>query len=378
MTSKRNTGEPQKDLFADLFPEIDDDLDDDGEGVVEVPWPKFREVPEIPDEEPAPIGKKGRKKKGDKKPDEKDVIDCRTEMLDLLPGGEEDWDMDVGIADRLPATIKRNFKNKVRGFEAARAVASRELNDDVMSLAFMLDSGAFMTMIPADNKNKLRDVRKVRPFRLATAGKDQPLVTEVGWMDFKLPGSDIEFSVEAALVPGLAMCLFSVDDLEAIKPPCGGQVEVRFWANEIKFGDGGVVFPVTRIEGMPHIIPEITSSTSGVRLRGKAFAARAGATTEAYNFAHRILGHCGDDCMFRTLNKSVGLPLFKQPKHSRPCQECLFGKMKAPGKGHDDLSTGLVPDRPGQVLCGDVFGKMRVPGLNGERYFISVSCQFTG
>ena len=42
------------------------------------------------------------------------------------------------------------------------------------------------------------------------------------------------------------------------------------------------------------------------------------------------------------------------------------------------MSTGLKPTRPGQVLCGDTFGPLRIPGLAGERYFLVLVCQYTG
>jgi transposase InsO family protein len=55
----------------------------------------------------------------------------------------------------------------------------------------------------------------------------------------------------------------------------------------------------------------------------------------------------------------------------------MLGKMKAPSKGQGLLSTGIVPQRPGQVLCGDTFGPIAVPGLAGERYLLVLVCQYT-
>ena len=51
--------------------------------------------------------------------------------------------------------------------------------------------------------------------------------------------------------------------------------------------------------------------------------------------------------------------------------------MKQVSKGQEALSTGMKPTRAGQVLCGDTFGPIAIPGLAGERYFLVLVCQFT-
>lgn len=91
-----------------------------------------------------------------------------------------------------------------------------------------------------------------------------------------------------------------------------------------------------------------------------------------------MLAHTNSKYCERTAKKKKGLPtVLEQP--TRPCPECALGKMKAPRKGQGELSTGLPEaTQPGQQFNTDIFGPFSVPGVKGEKYFITLSCTFSG
>ena len=119
------------------------------------------------------------------------------------------------------------------------------------------------------------------------------------------------------------------------------------------------------------------SETFGASNTHRSSAAR-GQCTASYDYVHRICGHAHEECCRRTADKALGLPPLRgvEAPH-RPCPACTLGKMKAVPKGQNALSTGLTPTRAGQVLCGDTFGPIAIPGLAGERYFLVLVCQFS-
>jgi transposase InsO family protein len=255
------------------------------------------------------------------------------------------------------------------------------------SVAFIVDSGAFKTQVPETMRHKLRNVKKIKAIPLDTVGNENPMCTEVGYMDFRLPGRSEVYTVECLVRTGRShLCLFALDDFESLEPPVEEgtnfeqPVQVNFKRNFIKFG--GKDIPLYRIDGMPCVVPEIVSGTSlasGASGATAAAAVHAGSEEQAsWEFVHRILAHASPDYCERTVRKASGLPK-SLAKSSRPCPECALGKMKAPRKGQGELSTGLPkPSGPGQQFSSDIFGPFSVPGLKGERYFITLSCVYSG
>jgi hypothetical protein len=170
------------------------------------------------------------------------------------------------------------------------------------------------------------------------------------------------------------MCLFALDDFEALEPPEGGDdpdvpVQVMFKKNYIRFGKKNI--PLFRIDDMPMVIPEIVSGPqSHVRGTGVRVAAAAGMRQDEdranWEYVHRILAHASAGYCERTVKRATGLPQCLE-KPSRPCPECALGKMKAPRRGNGELSTGLpAPSKPGEQFNSDILGPVAVPGVNGE------------
>jgi hypothetical protein len=264
------------------------------------------------------------------------------------------------------------------------------------SVAFRVDSGAFKTQVPEKLKHKLRNIKTIRAIPLLTAGDSHPTCKEVGFLDFRLPGRDEVYTVECLIRPGRSdMCLFALKDFENLEPPEGARdcekqaVHVMFKQNYIKFGKKNI--PLYDIHDMPMILPEIVSgenfsgsSASQVNTEyanNNISAAACSAKAEenaSWQYVHRILAHTSDKYCERTAKKAIGLPkLLKKP--SRPCSECALGKMKVPCRGQGELSTGLPEQtKPGEHFNTDIFGPFSVPGLKGEKYFISLSCSFSG
>jgi hypothetical protein len=308
-------------------------------------------------------------------------VDERTKILSLFPAGLEEWPMEVGVATSLPMAIKQQD----RGRATAHALAShsefipKDADRVLNNSTFLMDTCCFKTQIPSNCAHLLRDIRKIHPIPLRIAGTETPVVTQAGWMDFQLDGRDEIFSVEVLLNPTSDLCLFANDDFESIKPPEGGYVEVNFRTNQIKFGN--TMLPLHRIDGAPCIIPKILSSTPAHRHRAVTLASclHPGAAEEAFQYVHRVCAHANPATCVRTAKKAKGFPQIVEPSANRPpCSECALGKMTAPRKGQGNLSTGLRPTEPGQLLSADVFGKLQVKGIRGEQYFITVSCANSG
>jgi hypothetical protein len=328
--------------------------------------------------------------------------DMRTAMCEIFPAGIETWDCQFGARVSCPAIFRRRSRRReIARTKPGTLFASLAYKKD-SSVAFLVDSGAFKTQVPEQLKHKLRNIKTIRAIPLLTAGNVHPTCREVGYLDFKLPGRDEVYTVECLIRPGSSdMCLFALKDFENLEPPEGARdgekqaVHVMFKQNYIKFGKKNI--PLYDIHDMPMIIPEIVSGenfsgsygsqvdvghvNNNNSVNNNISAASCSEIAEEkanWQYVHRILAHTSDKYCERTAKKALGLPkLLKKP--SRPCCECALGKMKAPRRGQGELSTGLPPPTgPGQQFHSDIFGPFSVPGLKGEKYFITLSCSFSG
>jgi hypothetical protein len=97
-----------------------------------------------------------------------------------------------------------------------------------------------------------------------------------------------------------------------------------------------------------------------------------------WEYVHRILAHASAGYCERTVKLATGLPQCLE-KPTRPCPECALSKMKAQRRGNGELSTGLpAASKPGKKFNSDIFGPVTVPGVNSERYFITLLCTKSG
>jgi hypothetical protein len=142
-----------------------------------------------------------------------------------------------------------------------------------------------------------------------------------------------------------------------------------------------------KVQGQPslvkfdnfHIHESIKRLRLGSKVRVAAVAGRRHDEHRAnWEYVHRLLAHASAGYCERTVEKAKGLPRFLE-KPSKPCPECALGKMKAPRRGQGELSTGLPEAiKPGQQFNSDIFGPFAVPGVKGEKYFITLSCTYSG
>jgi len=125
--------------------------------------------------------------------------DPRTVQCEIYPGGLEDWAYDVGMRVTCPAVLlRRNRRLEIARSQPGTMFAAVAHKKD-SSVAFIIDSGAFKTQVPNTMRHKLRDVKRIRAIPLDTVGNENPTCSEVGYMDFRVPGRDEVYTVECLL-----------------------------------------------------------------------------------------------------------------------------------------------------------------------------------
>ena len=340
------------------------------------------EVPYLPDfnppefvSEPGVGNTRGKRTSSKKK---EITYDDRTAELHFCPGAKVDWQMDLGIASKMP----RAFAHRLNKKAATRSVTQRAhaaVGNQGPIVEFLYDSGCLTTQVPPSMRGLLDNVHTIPPIMLETAGLEDPVINEAGTLRFLLKGVATPIELKCHVSPGAKTPLIALDALERLDR---GRIQSRLWADMIDFK--GIEVPLVRRHDSPMLRITILSGepacrnglTAGYRAREAAHAARR--ADEPFDLVHRLCAHANADCCRRTAQKAKGLPSLAHSKpSSRPCPECTLAKLKAPSKGQGRLSTGHVPVRAGQVMCGDVFGPIQIPGLAGERYFIVLVCQFS-
>ena len=338
----------------------------------------YRPTLRPPEEEPHLGGATRNKRKVGKKVL---ITDERTDDLLFCPGAEVNWSLDTGIAQRIPVAFRHKLREKAASRLVTNHAAAAATALSRVLVEFLYDSGCRTTQIPAWMKPLLDDVHDIAPIELDTAGTN-PVINEAGTLRFRLQGVKEEIALLCHVNPHSTTPLLSLDALERKDR---GRIHSTFWKNEVNFK--GVIVPIVRRHDSPFLRLIITSGTEegrkitqkSSRTRGAALASTTRQTVaDPYGFVHKLCAHANPDCCKRTAAKAKGLPsLTRVCLPTRPCPECALAKMKAVSKGQGQLSTGHAPTRPGQVMCGDCFGPIQIPGLAGERYFIILVCQFT-
>jgi transposase InsO family protein len=326
--------------------------------------------------------------------------DWRTEDLDFRPGGEITWSMDLNIAQKIPSAFKHNLREKNVSKIAKRAksrntaVCQRnKVSKDPIMIEALVDSGADDLNIPMRMKDLLDDVTPIEPVHLNTAGPTGTTICESGTMRFRLEGTNEEFKLPCFLNPHTDLILFPSTRFERydwVGTHRPRNIRVKTYKDQIKirdearvplkrFGDSPSAYlPMEVVSGSSSIKVPPSCNNQGVRRRLVKGAHAARVNTDSYDLVHRLCAHSHEGMCRLTAAKAKGLPSLKgveAPK--RPCPCCVLSKMKQVAKGQGKLSDGLRPERSGQVLCGDTFGPINIPGLAGERYFLVLVCQFS-
>jgi hypothetical protein len=335
-------------------------------------------------EQPSGGGSKRGKRRTARK-DLEEKFDPRTEALVMNPGAQVDWSIDIDIAGIIPSAFSHKLKEKPTQRLLSKSAASLAAHG--RKVLFLYDSGTVHNQVPPDMKWLLDNVRTMqRPYYLQTAGNDTPVCSEEGTLRFKMQNRDQVYEINCIVNPSLSnLNMLSADEIDQLHP---AKVHPELWRDALVV-DGDDV-PIIRKGRSPFLELEVLSGTTSTKLRVPTPLCRKGACAmssrkksqplgDAYDIVHRICAHAGPEACKRTAAKAKGLfQLQKASIPTRPCPCCALAKFTAPPTGQGELNTGIKPTRPGQVLSGDAFGPIRVPGLAGERYFILLVCQFSG
>ena len=155
-------------------------------------------------------------------------IDERTNALDFRPGGALHWDLDTGLATKIPSAFKHHLKDKA----IQRVIASSVAKDtECRSIYPMLyDSGCGKTQIPTYMQSLLDDVHDIESVTFDTAGHTTVTCRQMGTLRFTISGVHETISMPCLLNPGTHLMLLSLDQFEALDK---GNIRSKLWKNVI-------------------------------------------------------------------------------------------------------------------------------------------------
>ncbi len=142
--------------------------------------------------------------------------DPRCVQCKIYPGGLNTWDFDIGMRVSCPAILmQRDSRREIALSQPGTMFAAIAHKKDSL-VAFIVDSSVFKTQAPETMQHKLCNVKKIKAIPLDTVGNENPMCTEVGYMDFRLPGRSEVYTVECLMSH---LCLFALDYFELLEPP---------------------------------------------------------------------------------------------------------------------------------------------------------------
>ena len=160
----------------------------------------------------------GDTRRAPRKTNRTNVTDERTDDFLVNPGGEIEWSLDTGIAQKIPTVFKHRLKDKnaTRIRAKGKALASMQKQKGKTIHPFLIDSGCSVTQVPANMVHLLDDVTETTPVYFETAGGSTPISKLRGTLKFKLKGVDEVFMMNCLVNPGLSkkLCLLSMEDLD--------------------------------------------------------------------------------------------------------------------------------------------------------------------
>ena len=300
---------------------------------------------DIPEDDPSPA--QSREPRTSNRPIS---VDERTDDLVVIPGGEIEWSLDTGIAQKIPGAFKHRLKDKnaTRVRAKGNAYASIKRKEKKKILSFIIDSGSSVTQVPSSMVHLLDDIKEIPPVYFETAGESKPISRQQGTLRFKLKGVDIVFEIDCLVNPGLSkrLCLLSMESLDNYD---NDNVKCKLYRNAVKCWGKNV--PVRRdkflsavldleivsgadVESNRAFIAAAQESPVDVRwsfdhkydhetLVQRAFAAKRKYLSDDYDLVHRLCGHAHEQCCRKTAEKAKGLPSLKGASAPpRPCPCC--------------------------------------------------------
>ena len=170
---------PRDPVFAE---ELFDVASDDDEVYVEL----FDYTPRLGDTPPKPA-QSPHSSREKRKASRSHEYDPRTSPLDIRPGEEIDWSLDVEIAQRIPAA----FKHRLKELASDRLVSRKSRRSAAAPphtavRRFLLDSGCEDMQVPAQYRHLVRELGEVPPISLNTAGQGTTVLREGGILRFQV------------------------------------------------------------------------------------------------------------------------------------------------------------------------------------------------
>jgi hypothetical protein len=95
--------------------------------------------------------------------------------------------------------------------------------------------------------------------------------------------------------------------------------------------------------------------------------------TKVINFGHRTLGHAGSDKTLKAIAlsfyvKNLGRKVRKTLSHCETCQQ-----VKSPNRSLEFEPRAHLPDKPGELLCVDLYGPLPAAKLGNKYIFVCLN-----
>jgi hypothetical protein len=142
------------------------------------------------------------------------VIDERTSALDYRPGGLIHWEVNTGLATKMPSAFKHHLKDKAIARVVASSIPKSTEGKNIFPVLY--DSGCGRTQIPSYMRSLLDGVHTIPPVSFDTAGHAPVTCKEMGTLRFTVQGVPEVISMPCLLNPGTHLMLLSLDEFEAL------------------------------------------------------------------------------------------------------------------------------------------------------------------
>ena len=182
------------------------------------------------------------------------MIDERTSALDYRPGGLIHWEVNTGLATKMPSAFKHHLKDKAIARVVASSIPKSTEGKNIFPVLY--DSGCGRTQIPSYMTSLLDDVHTIPPVSFDTAGHAPVTCKEMGTLRFTVQGVPEIISMPCLLNPGTHLMLLSLDQFEALDK---GKIRSKLWKNTVKYK--GTYVPVVRKYGAPFLHINVLSGT---------------------------------------------------------------------------------------------------------------------
>lgn len=212
---------------------------------------------------------------------------------------------------------------------------------------FILDSGATNHLVRKDMEDLMTDIKEINPVYIKVANGENMLANKRGILRVKAENTNMNVSIDALIVENLSHNLLSVR----------------------KVNDAG--YKVVFYKGCASIIinREVITCRSMRNLFVASFKIKEAemcnlSKEEEKTIWHLRLGH---------INRR-GLQILGLPYSDKACDSCMKGKAT---RNQFEMKTTPRSSRIGELLHCDVWGPFNIETINGEKYFLSITDDYS-